>query len=157
MKLGQVDYAAHGAGCFAVITAAVQDDVILAAYIALDPESSIMNLVSFAWGGFGAAFGPLMILSLFWKRTNGKGAIAGILTGFVTVVLWNTFFRSGIITKEFIMDTPVTGVYELLPGFVIALVVGVVVSLATPEPSAEIQREFDEAQTYTENNHREQA
>ena len=107
---------------------------ILAAFIALDPESSIMNLVSFAWGGFGAAFGPLMILSLFWKRTNGNGAIAGILTGFVTVVLWNTFFRSGIITKEFIMDTPVTGVYELLPGFILAFIAIVVVSLLTSKP-----------------------
>ena len=116
---------------------------IVAALIALDPESSIMNLVSFAWGGFGAAFGPLMILSLFWKRTNGKGAVAGILTGFLTVVLWNTFFRSGIITKQFIMDTPVTGLYELLPGFVFAFIAIVVVSLLTGKPDEESDATFD--------------
>ena len=116
---------------------------IVAALIALDPESSIMNLVSFAWGGFGAAFGPLMILSLFWKRTNGKGAVAGILTGFLTVVLWNTFFRSGIITKQFIMDTPVTGLYELLPGFVFAFIAIVVVSLLTGKPDDESNATFD--------------
>ena len=116
---------------------------IVAALIALDPESSIMNLVSFAWGGFGAAFGPLMILSLFWKRTNGKGAVAGILTGFLTVVLWNTFFRSGIITKQFIMDTPVTGLYELLPGFVFAFIAIVVVSLLTGKPDDESDATFD--------------
>ena len=115
---------------------------VLAAYIALDPESSIMNLVSFAWGGFGAAFGPLMILALFWKRTNGKGAIAGILTGFVTVVLWNTFFRSGIITQKYIMDTPVTGVYELLPGFIFAFIAIVLVSLLTSKPDDESYATF---------------
>ena len=116
---------------------------IIAALIALDPDSSIMNLVSFAWGGFGAAFGPLMILSLFWKRTNGKGAIAGILTGFLTIVLWNTFLRSGIITTEFIMDTPVTGLYELLPGFVFAFIAIVVVSLITSKPDDESLATFD--------------
>ena len=117
---------------------------IVAAYIAMDPESSIMNLVSFAWGGFGAAFGPLMILSLFWKRTNGKGAIAGILTGFVTVVLWNTFLRSGIITQKYIMDTPVTGVYELLPAFILAFIAIVVVSLLTGKPDEESFAKFKE-------------
>lgn len=116
---------------------------IIAALIALDPESSIMNLVSFAWAGFGAAFGPLMILSLFWKRTNGKGAIAGILTGFVTVILWNTFLRSGILTSKYIMDTPVTGVYELLPGFIFAFIAIVVVSLLTSKPDEEAAAIFD--------------
>jgi len=117
---------------------------VIAAVIALDPESSIMNLVSFAWAGFGAAFGPLMILSLFWKRTNGKGAIAGILTGFITIILWNTFFRSGIITKEFIMDTPVTGLYELVPGFIFAFIAIVLVSLLTSKPDEETEAIFDE-------------
>ncbi len=116
---------------------------IIAAVIALDPNSSIMNLVSFAWAGFGAAFGPLMILSLFWKRTNGKGAIAGILTGFATIILWNTFLRSGILTKEFIMDTPVTGLYELLPGFVFAFIAIVVVSLLTSKPDEETLATFE--------------
>ncbi len=116
---------------------------VIAAVIALDPNSSIMNLVSFAWAGFGAAFGPLMILSLFWKRTNGKGAIAGIVVGFATVVLWNTFLRSGILTKEFIMDTPVTGLYELLPGFIFAFIAIVIVSLLTSKPDEETAATFD--------------
>ena len=103
-----------------------------------------MNLVSFAWGGFGAAFGPLVILSLFWKRTNGKGAIAGILTGFLTVVLWNTFLGDGIITTRFLLDTPITGVYELLPGFIFAMIAIVVVSLLTNEPDAETIATFEE-------------
>lgn len=116
---------------------------IVAAFLALNPESSIMDLVSFAWAGFGAAFGPLMILSLFWKRTNGKGAIAGILTGFITVILWNTFFRTGILTSKFIIDTPVTGIYELLPGFILAFIAIVLVSLITGKPDSEALAKFD--------------
>ncbi|MBO5669850.1 MAG: sodium/proline symporter PutP, partial [Candidatus Methanomethylophilaceae archaeon] len=109
---------------------------IIAALIALDPASSIMNLVSFAWAGFGAAFGPLMILALFWKRTNRAGAIAGIVTGFLTTILWNTFLGSCIIAKvigidSLVIDTPVTGIYELLPGFLFALIAIVIVSLIT--------------------------
>jgi sodium/proline symporter len=79
-----------------------------------------------------------MILSLYWKRMNFYGALASVFVGFITVILWNTFLSG-------------TGIYELLPGFVFALIAGVVVSLATPEPSADIQKEFDEAQTYVEN------
>jgi len=122
---------------------------IIAALIALNPDSSIMNLVSFAWAGFGAAFGPLMILSLFWKRTNKAGAMAGIIAGFLTTVLWNTFLGSCIIAKilgidSFVIDTPVTGVYELLPGFIIAFLAVVIVSLITSKPGAEITKIFDE-------------
>ena len=117
---------------------------IIAAFIALDPTSSIMNLVSFAWAGFGAAFGPLMILSLFWKRTNGKGAVAGIVVGFLTIILWNTFLRSGILTTAYIMDTPITGLYELLPGFAAAFIAIVVVSLLTAKPDDETLQMFDE-------------
>ena len=111
---------------------------VLALVLALYGGSNIMGLVSYAWAGFGAAFGPLMILSLYWKRMNLHGALASVVTGFLVVILWNTFLTAS------------TGIYELLPGFVIALVVGVAVSLVTPEPSADIQREFDEAQAYVE-------
>ena len=122
---------------------------VIAALIALDHASSIMSLVSFAWAGFGAAFGPLMILSLFWKRTNKYGAIAGIITGFLVTVLWNTFLGSCIIGGMFditglTLDTPVTGVYELLPGFIIAFIVIFVVSLLTAKPSEEMEKVFDE-------------
>jgi sodium/proline symporter len=111
---------------------------VFALILALYGGDSIMGLVSYAWAGFGAAFGPLMILSLYWKRMNLYGALASVFVGFITVILWNTFLSG-------------TGIYELLPGFVFALIAGVVVSLATPEPSADIQKEFDEAQTYVEN------
>ena len=111
---------------------------VLALILALFGGNNIMGLVSYAWAGFGAAFGPLMLLSLYWKRMNLYGAIAAVFTGFLTVILWNTFLAGS------------TGIYELLPGFIFSAVAGVLVSLATPAPSEEIQKEFDEAQTYVE-------
>ncbi len=121
---------------------------LLAAVFAMDENSSIMSLVSFAWSGFGAAFGPIMILALFWKRINAKGALAGMLTGFIVDVVWNTFFNAGgIIPGLLKVDWCVwnTGLYELLPAFILALIAAVVVSLLTEEPSEEMQKEFDEA------------
>ena len=103
-------------------------------FISLDQNSSIFNIVSYAWAGFGASFGPLMLCSLYWRRTTLPGAVAGMVTGAVTVVVWNMFVKP--LGGWF-------GVYELLPGFVIALVVIVVVSLLTKEPSDEIKEEFD--------------
>mgnify|MGYP000146320242 FL=1 len=102
--------------------------------IALDENSSIFQVVSYAWAGFGASFGPLMIMSLYWRRTNLKGALAGMIVGAVTVLVWNTFISQlgGIFA-----------VYELLPAFVLSLIAIVVVSLATEEPSKEITKEFD--------------
>ena len=94
-----------------------------------------MGLVSYAWAGFGAAFGPLMILSLYWKRMNLYGAIAAMFVGFLTVILWNTFL------------TGPTGIYELLPGFIFALIAGIVVSLVTPSPDQEVVDEFEKAQS----------
>ena len=121
---------------------------LLAAIFAMDENSSIMSLVSFAWSGFGAAFGPIMILALFWKRINAKGALAGMLTGFIVDVVWNTFFNAGgIIPGLLKVDWCVwnSGLYELLPAFILALIAAVVVSLLTEEPSEEMQKEFDEA------------
>ena len=121
---------------------------IIAMIFALDENSSIMSLVSFAWGGFGAAFGPIMILALFWKRINGKGALAGMITGFLMDVVWNTFFTAGgIIPGLLKVDWCVwnSGLYELLPAFILAFVAAIVVSLLTEEPSEEMQKEFDEA------------
>ena len=111
---------------------------VLALILAINGSDSIMGLVSYAWAGFGAAFGPLMILSLYWKRMNLYGAYASVISGFLVVILWNTFLAAS------------TGIYELLPGFIISLIVGVVVSLATPEPPQDIQDEFDAAQVYEE-------
>ncbi len=111
-----------------VITAA-------AIIIALDENSVIFTIVSFAWAGFGATFGPLMLLSLFWKRINRAGAIAGMVSGGVMVFVWNLLIR------------PLGGVwdiYELLPAFLISCLCIVVVSLLTAPPSQEMQKEFDE-------------
>ncbi len=107
----------------------------VAIIIALDENSVIFNIVSFAWAGFGATFGPLMLMSLFWKRINRWGAIAGMIGGGIMVFVWNLAIR------------PLGGiwdVYELLPAFIFSCICIVVVSLLTPAPSKEIQQEFEE-------------
>ena len=107
----------------------------IAIVIALDENSVIFTIVSFAWAGFGATFGPLMLLSLFWKRITRAGAIAGMISGGVMVFVWNLLIR------------PLGGmwdIYELLPAFIISCLFIVVVSLLSPKPSAEIEKEFDE-------------
>ena len=96
----------------------------VAALIAGDPDSEVLGLVSNAWAGFGAAFGPLMILALTWQRMTGIGAVAGLVTGALTVIVWiamgwNSSFLGG------------PGVYEMIPGFLLAMLAIVVVSLAT--------------------------
>ena len=110
---------------------------VVAIVIALDENSVIFTIVSFAWAGFGATFGPLMLFSLFWKRTTRAGAIAGMLGGAGMVFVWNLLVR------------PLGGlwdIYELLPAFIFSSLCIVVVSLLTPQPSREIQREFEEVQ-----------
>lgn len=108
----------------------------MALVIASNPNAgSIMALVSNAWGIFGAAFGPTIMLSLFWKRFNFKGAVAGIVVGAVVDVLWYMFLSS-------------TGIYELLPGFAIGLAAAVITTLCTQVPSKEVQDLFDEAVKY---------
>jgi sodium/proline symporter len=111
---------------------------ILGVFIARDPNSSIFGIVSFAWAGFGAAFGPLVLCSLFWKRTTFWGALAGMLAGGVFVFIWKYLIAplGGVF-----------GIYELLPAFLVGLVVIIVVSLLTKEPSQEIQDEFEHAKS----------
>ena len=102
--------------------------------IAWDEDSVIFNIVSFAWAGFGATFGPVMLFSLFWKRINRQGAVAGMLSGGIMVFVWN------------LLLSPLGGIfsiYELFPAFVISCIVIVVVSLATEAPSSEIEKEFE--------------
>jgi sodium/proline symporter len=109
---------------------------IFAVILARDPNSSVFSIVSFAWAGFGAAFGPVMLFSLFWKRTTGYGALAGMLSGGVMIFVWKYMVR------------PLGGawnIYELLPAFIIACVMIVVVSLLTPAPDQSIIDEFNEA------------
>lgn len=108
---------------------------LIAVFIARDPDSSIFKIVSFAWAGFGAAFGPVVLLALFWKRSNKQGALAGMIAGGVMVFVW----KYGIATLG-----GAFAIYELLPAFIIALVVNVAVSLVTAAPSAELVKTFEE-------------
>lgn len=111
---------------------------LLAFIIAWDPNSSIMGLVSNAWAGLGSAFGPIVLLSLFWKRTNLAGAIAGILSGGLAVIVWDYIPLAG-------GQTPgaATGLYSLVVGFALSILMIVVCSLATKAPSQEIVDEFE--------------
>ncbi|MGE5631870.1 MAG: sodium/proline symporter PutP [Caulobacteraceae bacterium] len=112
---------------------------LIAMIIALDENSVIFKVVSFAWAGFGATFGPIMLFSLFWKRVTRSGAIAGMLAGGGMVFIWKLILKpmGGIL-----------GIYELFPAFVISCIVIVVVSLLSKEPSKEIQDEFEKAKTF---------
>jgi len=106
---------------------------IIALIIAANPNSgTIMALVENAWGVFGAAFGPAIMLSLFWKRFTFSGAVAGIAVGAVVDILWLALLSS-------------TGIYEIIPGFIASLVAAIVVSLCSPKPSAEVEKLFDTA------------
>jgi sodium/proline symporter len=102
--------------------------------IALDEDSVIFQIVSFAWAGFGATFGPLIVFSLFWKRINKVGAIAGMVSGAGMVFLW----KLGISKLG-----GVFAIYELLPAFLFSCLCIVVFSLLTKEPSKEIQEDFE--------------
>jgi sodium/proline symporter len=102
--------------------------------VALSGNDTIFRIVSYAWAGLGACFGPLILFCLFWKRTTLAGAAAGMITGGAVVVIWKN-----IISVKFQQ----LAIYELLPAFLISCVVIFVVSLLTPKPSAEIEAEFD--------------
>ncbi len=107
--------------------------------IALDKDSVIFTVVAFAWAGFGATFGPIMLFSLFWKRTTRGGAIGGMLAGGFMVFFWKYVMR------------PMGGawnIYELLPAFLFSCAAIVIVSLLTKEPGAELQAEFEQAKAY---------
>lgn len=109
--------------------------------IAWDENSVIFEVVSFAWSGFGATFGPIILFSLFWKRVNRPGAIAGMLAGGISVFVWKLLLKplGGIF-----------GIYELMPAFIVSCIFIVVVSLLTEKPSAEMEAEFEKARTYSE-------
>ena len=112
---------------------------LIGSLIALDENSVIFTIVSFAWAGFGATFGPLMLFSLFWKRTTRAGAIAGMLSGGAMVFIWNYLVKplGGMF-----------GIYELLPAFIVSCIFIVVVSLITKTPDKEILDEFELAKTF---------
>lgn len=114
-------------GRFMVIAVAV-----LAICLASNPDSKVLGLVAYAWAGFGAAFGPLIILSLFWKRMTLNGAIAGIIVGAVTVIVWKNALGH-------------LGLYEIIPGFIFSWISIVVVSLMGKAPEAEVVQRFEQA------------
>ncbi|WP_209124800.1 sodium/proline symporter PutP [Alkalihalobacillus sp. BA299] len=127
--------------------------VIIIAFISIllayNPNNSVLNLVGYAWAGFGAAFGPLIILSLFWKRMTRNGALAGMVTGGVTVVFWDILSTppngpdgNPLPQSEAIIPF---GLYEIVPGFLLATIAIVLISLIGNEPSKEIQDEFERA------------
>ncbi len=107
---------------------------VVGVIIAWNPDSSVFDIVSFAWAGFGACFGPLMLFSLFWKRTNRNGALAGMFVGGVMVFVWHYLIApiGGI-----------WGIYELLPAFLLSSIAIVAVSLLTAPPAKEIIEEFE--------------
>ena len=104
---------------------------VIAVLIATNQNSTVLGLVSYAWGGFGSAFGPLVLCSLFWKRTNKQGAYAGILVGGIVDLVWAQ------------LSGGIFDLYEIVPGFVCGLIAIFVVSLLTAAPSKEITDEFD--------------
>jgi len=104
---------------------------VIALLLALNPERSVLELVAYAWAGFGAAFGPVIILSLFWKRMTRAGALAGIVVGGVTVLVWR-HLNGGIFD-----------LYEIAPGFVFAVSAILIASMLSPDPGQEITNEFE--------------
>ena len=125
-----------------VVTAVV---ALLAIAIAWNPDSSVMKLVSDAWAGLGAAFGPLVVMSLFWKRTNLYGAVAGIVSGAAMVIVWDYL---PLMQGETIGS--VTELYSLAVGFIVSLLCIMVTSLITKAPEAEITEEFERYKNYKE-------
>ena len=137
IKKNATEKSALFVGKIAVIVVAV-----IAFFIALDPNSSIMGLVSDAWAGFGSAFGPVILLALFWKRSNLAGAVSGMAVGALTVIVWDYL---PIMNGDTLYKA--TGLYSLVLGFAFALIVNVIVSLVTKKPSKEITDEFESIKT----------
>ncbi|MBP9625155.1 MAG: sodium:proline symporter, partial [Veillonella sp.] len=104
----------------------------IALFLALDPNSYILTMVAYAWAGFGAAFGPAILISLFWRRMTRKGCIAGVVVGGVTVLIWKQFAWFDL--------------YEIVPGFLFSAIAIYVVSLLDAPPEQAITDEFDAAQ-----------
>ena len=113
---------------------------IIGIFLARDPSSSVFRIVSFAWAGFGAAFGPVILCALFWRRTTKWGALAGMIGGGATVFIWKFIIREAF--KGTVLD-----IYELLPAFIVAILLTVIVSLATKAPDKEVTETFDAVRT----------
>ena len=101
----------------------------IAVYLGFNPNSFILDMVAYAWAGFGAAFGPALLMSLFWKRTTRRGVIAGIIVGGITVLAWKQF--------------ELLGLYEIVPGFIFSIIAIYIVSKLDDEPDADIIKTFE--------------
>ncbi len=112
---------------------------VIAILIAADPESKVLQLVEFAWAGFGAAFGPIVILSLFWKRMTANGALAGMIAGAAVVVLWVQ------VVNPALANAGMATLYEIIPGFIACGLTAVAVSLIGKAPAEEICQRFEKA------------
>lgn len=132
---------------------------LIAILIARDPKSEVLGLVAYAWAGFGAAFGPIVIFSLLWKRMTRNGALAGMLVGALAVVLYKNlaafivkFNFTHLTTDRLIEHYPILGLYEIIPGFFFASLVIIIVSLLDKTPSVSMVKRFNAAKTayYTE-------
>jgi sodium/proline symporter len=116
---------------------AVLSVAAIAFLLALDPDSKVLDLVAYAWAGFGAAFGPALLLALYWKRMTRNGALAGIVCGGLTVVVWKEF-QGGLFD-----------LYEIVPGIVVSTLAIVAASLTDRPPEQEIQEEFEQVREIT--------
>lgn len=120
---------------------------LVAIYLATNPKSSILQMVSYAWAGLGASFGPVIVFSLYWKRMTHNGAVAGIIMGAIGVILWKYLEKQNFTeTLNAVFD-----IYEILPGFILSSIGIVVVSLLDKKPSAAIQQQFDTMLTQVKN------
>ena len=139
---GRVKKSASNKELVLVSRLAVAAVAIVAAALAMNTESDffkvVMKMVSFAWAGFGASFGPLILLALFWRRVNLAGAVSGMIVGAATCFIWKF-----VLAAKYAAVHPIFNLYELAPGFLLALVVTVVVSLVTKAPAAEIVAEYE--------------
>ncbi|HEX8781198.1 MAG TPA: sodium:proline symporter, partial [Nocardioides sp.] len=104
---------------------------LVAIWLAWAQDNTILGIVAYAWAGFGASFGPVVLLALWWRRLTASGALAGIVTGAVTVVVWGN------------IESLSSQMYEIVPGFVLSTIAAVVVSLATHRHDPEIEAEFE--------------
>ncbi|MBR3591436.1 MAG: sodium/proline symporter [Clostridia bacterium] len=123
---------------------------VVAIFLAWDPNSSVFRIVSFAWAGFGGAFGPLMLCALFWKRTTKAGAISGVISGGLVVFIYK-WLRDGFESETWLsggfLDGTIFDIYELLPAFIVGVATIIIVSLLTKKPEKEIVDTFDEVKS----------
>lgn len=117
---------------------------LVAAFLAWEKNDTILELVAYAWAGFGAAFGPLILFALFWRKLTTWGALAGMIVGATTVIIWDLIGTAPEDAGATATSNFIGSVYEIIPGFILCLLVAWIVSLVTYKPNAEIETEFDE-------------